>query len=269
MNYSSSVAPQRDPLPSAADAREPVLVRLGAQVRARRRQLALTLRELALAAGVSERFLVSVENGRGNVSVVRLDHIARALGTSAAALLEDDDPVAVAPSSGPVVALLGLRGAGKSTVGARAAARLGVPFVELDARIVERAGMSLEAIFSLHGADYYRRLEQREVEGLARDRGIAATGGGIVTNHATFERLRRDAVTVWLSATAEDHFNRVVAQGDVRPMANRSDAMAELRAILRARRALYERAHHVVDTSALGLDRSVDAVVRIARQARE
>jgi XRE family transcriptional regulator, aerobic/anaerobic benzoate catabolism transcriptional regulator len=242
-----------------------LLARLGARVRARRQALALTLRELAEAAGVSVRFLMSVEKGRGNVSVVRLDDIAHALDTSAAALL-GDDRAEVAPA-GNRVALLGLRGAGKSTIGARAAARLGIPFVELDAGIVERAGMSLEAIFSLHGADYYRRLEQQEVERLAQDSSAAvvATGGSIVTSHAAFERLRSAMVTVWLSASAEDHWERVVAQGDVRPMANRDDAMAELRAILRARRALYERADHVVDTSALGLERSVDAVVRLAR----
>lgn len=250
---------------STERARE-LLTRLGGRVRARRQALALTLRELSARAGVSSRFLVSVEKGEGNISVVRLDEIARALGTSAAALLGDDEPITVA---GRPLALLGLRGAGKSTIGAHAAARLDVPFVELDARIVERAGMSLEAIFSLHGADYYRRLEQQEVERLAQDGGaaIVATGGGIVTSHATFDRLRRSMVTVWLSATAEDHWERVVAQGDARPMANRDDAMAELRAILRARRALYERADHVVDTSLLGLERSVDAVVRIGRDA--
>lgn len=245
---------------------EALLHRLGARVRARRQALALTLRELALAAGVSERFLVSVEKGRGNISVVRLDDIAHALGTTVAALLGGEEPEIVA---GRQIALLGLRGAGKSTIGARAAARLGLPFRELDGCIVDRAGMSLEAIFSLHGAEYYRRLEQQEVERLAHDGGAAiiATGGSIVTSHATFERLRSAMVTIWLAARAEDHWERVVAQGDARPMADRSDAMAELRAILRARRALYERAEHVVDTSTLGLERSVDAVVRIAREA--
>jgi XRE family aerobic/anaerobic benzoate catabolism transcriptional regulator len=165
-----------------------------------------------------------------------------------------------------------LRGAGKSAVGQRVAARIGAPFVELDALIAERAGMSLEALFEMHGSDYYRRLERRELGRLLSQsspspHGVLATGGSIVTSHATFGVLRAGTTTVWLRASAEDHWNRVVAQGDVRPMSSRSDAMDELRAILRARRALYEQADHVVDTSVLGLERSVDAVVRIAREA--
>lgn len=249
----------------------PILDRLGQEIRRRRLALALTLRELAEQAGVSQRFLISVEKGRANISVVRLSEIAAALGTSAATLLAPERERVAQPSSAlrRTVALLGLRGAGKSTVGSRAAERLGVDHVELDGRVVERAGMTLASIFELHGGDYYRRLEGEVLEDLLETGPpcMVATGGGIVTNHATFERLRRDTVTVWLSATAEDHWNRVVAQGDVRPMANREDAMTELRSILRARRALYERAAHVIDTSALGLDRSVDALVKIAREA--
>lgn len=243
-----------------------LLKHLGAEVRRRRQDRALTLRELAAEAGVSQRFLVSVEKGEANISVVRLADVARALGTDPATLL--GGPVATV-EKGPLVALLGLRGAGKTTIGQRAAERLEQPFVELDARIVGRAGMGLEEIFSMHGADYYRRLEHGALEEiLSRGQGgLLATGGSIVTSHATFELLRSQAVTIWLRATAEDHWERVVAQGDARPMADRSDAMSELRSILRARRALYERAHHVVDTSGLGLERSVDAVVRVMRDA--
>lgn len=244
-----------------------LLKQLGAEVRRRRQDRALTLRELAAEAGVSQRFLVSVEKGEANISVVRLADVARALGTDPATLLGGPVQEAVAP--GPLVALLGLRGAGKTTIGRRAAERLEQPFTELDAEIVRRAGIELEAIFSMHGADYYRRLEHgalEEILGTGRG-GLLATGGGIVTSHATFELLRNQAVTIWLRASAEDHWERVVAQGDARPMANRSDAMSELRSILRARRALYERAHHLVDTSSLGLERSVDAVVRLVRDA--
>ncbi|MGK4007107.1 shikimate kinase [Sorangium sp. So ce1036] len=258
----------------------PILAHLGGRLRQRRTELALTLRELAQLAGVSERFLVQLEGGRANVSVARLEDIGRALGTSAAALLSTGELAAEAApgrSSGeaeagagaPLLALLGLRGAGKTTIGARAAARLGVPFLELDGLVSARAGMSLAALFEIHGNAYYRRLEREELARLegARARGVVATGGGLVTDPATFEQLRRAAVTVWLRATPEDHWRRVVEQGDARPMANRTDAMKELRALFQARRALYEQADFVVDTSALGLARSVDRVVKIAREA--
>jgi XRE family aerobic/anaerobic benzoate catabolism transcriptional regulator len=155
-----------------------------------------------------------------------------------------------------------------SDLGKRVAARLDVRFVELDALIAGRAGMTLESIFALQGADYYRRLEREQLEQLLDEQqaGVLATGGGLVTNHAAFDRLRSATTTVFLEASADDHWNRVVAQGDARPMANRESAMTELKSILRARRALYEQAEHVIDTTALGLERSVDAVVRITRE---
>ena len=247
-----------------------LLQRLGERVRARRGALALTLRELAEQAGVSQRLLVSLEAGRANISVLRLAAVARALGSQPAHLL-GDEPLA-APSTAPhrLVALLGLRGAGKSSIGARAAARLGLPFVELDELVASRAGMTLEALFALHGNDYYRKLEGSELDRLLAEprSGIVATGGSIVTHHANFGKLRANALTVFLRASAEDHYDRVAAQGDVRALAGDA-GMDELRAMLRARRALYEQAHHIVDTSALGLGRSVDAVVRIVREAEE
>jgi XRE family aerobic/anaerobic benzoate catabolism transcriptional regulator len=248
-----------------------IIERLAEKVRARRRALSLTLRELSEKAEVSQRFLVLLEGAQANISVVRLDALARALGTSASELLADSSsihPQALVPH-GKMVALLGLRGAGKTTIGSQAATRLEVPFVELDARIVDRAGMSLGEIFELQGMDYFRRIEREELERMMSTglRGMIATSGSVVTDHATFGLLRRATVTIWLSATPEDHWNRVIAQGDARPMANRADAMRELKALLRARRALYELADHVVDTSALGLDRSVDSVVKIAREA--
>lgn len=253
----------------------PILARLAERVRRRRRERSLTRRELAELAGVSERFLGMLEGGRGNISVARLDELARALGTSAAALIaEEGAPEGVAakapaPPRGPLFALLGLRGAGKSSIGAAAAARLGMPFLELDALVASRAGMSLAAIFEIHGAAYYRRLEREEVERLVTpgEAAIVATSGGLVAEHATFDLLRRRAVTIWLRATPEDHWRRVVAQGDARPMEGREGAMDELRALLRARRALYEQADHVVDTSALGQSRAIDRVVKIVREA--
>ncbi len=252
-----------------------ILERLASRVRERRKARAFTLRELASEAGVSERFLVLLEGGGANVSVVKLDEIARALGTTAAELIAEEEGEAResgprgAKSSSSWVALLGLRGAGKTTIGAKAAERLGVPFVELDKVVAQRAGMSLGEIFEMHGASYYRRLEREALERLVAQgaRGIVATGGGIVTDHANFERLRGAAATIWLKAKPGDHWDRVVAQGDARPMAQRPEAMSELRALLRARRALYEQADYVVDTSSLGLERSVERVVKIARRA--
>lgn len=250
---------------------DPLLERLGGRLRERRTERGFTLRDLAVRAGVSERFLISVEGGRANVSVVRLEAIGRALGTSASALLSegsDRHPNATdLPEEGPLVSLLGLRGAGKSTIGAAVSERLGVPFVELDAKVEERAGMSSGEIFELHGRAYYFRLERQELERLAATgrRAVVATAGSIVTDHASFELLLATTLTIWLKAKPEDHYQRVLAQGDARPMENRADAMLELRGLLKARRALYERAQHVVDTSALGLQRSVDRVVRIAR----
>jgi XRE family aerobic/anaerobic benzoate catabolism transcriptional regulator len=253
-----------------ASEQSPLLERLGTRVRERRKERALTMREVATTAEVSERFLVLLEAGRANVSVVRLEAIAAALGTTAGELLTEGTPQGPkAPALGPVVALLGLRGAGKTTIGTRAAARLEMPFVELDARIAERAGMSLGSLFEIHGLAYYRRLEREELERVleTKTQTLLATGGSLVTDHSTYGHLRRAAVTVWLRASAEDHWQRVVAQGDARPMANRTDAMKELRGLLRARRALYERAEFAVDTSSLGLERSIERVCKIARQA--
>jgi len=251
-----------------------MLQALGGEVRRLRERRGLTLRELSERSTVSLRFLSLLEKGQANISIERLVQLAEALGTRASVLLEVCEASErasardVAPSP-QVVALLGLRGAGKSAIGRQAAARLGLPFVELDALIAERAGISLEAIFTLHGPEYYRRLELAAVEEIAaRPRAqIVATGGGLVTHHAAFERLASFAATVFLRAKAADHWNRVVAQGDVRPMANRTRAMQELRAILRARRALYERAGHTIDTSALGLDASIEAVVALVRRS--
>jgi XRE family aerobic/anaerobic benzoate catabolism transcriptional regulator len=244
-----------------------ILTRLGAKVRALRQAQALTMRELATRAGYSERFLVMLEAGRTNVSVTRLADLASALSTTSADLL--GGPAPRAQGRIPLIALLGLRGAGKTAIGERVAARLGTDFVELDSLVAQRAGMSLGQLFEMHGQAYYRRLEREELErlALATRGGVLATGGSIVTDHATYNKLRASATTVWLRAKPEDHWARVVAQGDARPMANRSDAMKELRTLLRTRRPLYEMAEHVVDTSALGLERSVERVVRIAREA--
>jgi XRE family aerobic/anaerobic benzoate catabolism transcriptional regulator len=229
---------------------------LGSRARRLRGERGLTLKELARRSGLSQRFLVLVEAGRGNLSVRSLAGLAQGLGTTPAELL-------VGPGGEkelPVVALLGLRGAGKTSIGRRLARRLHVPFVELDRRIEEAAGLSLAEIFALHGEDYYRRLERETLQELLGEGRplVLATGGGIVTSPDTFALLRRGALTVWLRADPEDHWNRVVQQGDRRPMADHPQAMAELRRLLAAREPLYAEAALVVDTSG----READEIAR-------
>ena len=216
---------------------------LGRRVRALRKARALTIEAAAGAAGMSSRFLADVEAGRGNLSVVRLLGLARALGVPPARLLEGEGPRRVA--------LLGLRGAGKSTVGRLLAQRLGVEFEELDALVEEAAGLPLSELFAVHGEAYYRRVERECLLRLLRGPGgfVVAAGGGVVTDPETYALLAQGCTTVWLKARPEEHMARVAAQGDLRPMARRSDAMTELEGILARRAPLYARADHAVDTS--------------------
>ena len=236
-----------------------LLAALGRRTRAIRQERGWTLRDVAERSGLSPRFLVQLEAGRGNISVRRLGDVARALGTTAAALLSAAE---TAPPR--VVALLGLRGAGKTTIGRRLARNLRVPFVELDQRIEQAANLSLNEIFSLHGEQYYRRLEREVLEDLLNERRamVLAAGGGVVTSADTYALLRRSAVTIWLRATPEDHWNRVVRQGDRRPMANHPQAMADLRALLAAREPLYSTADHAIDTTAMTPDRVVRSIAK-------
>ena len=241
---------------------DPLLAGLGRAVRERRTLRGLTLRDLAERAGLSVRFLAQVESGQGNISVRKLSSLARALGTTPSELLSGPGGQAALPP----IALLGLRGAGKTTIGRRLARRLRVPFIELDRRIEEAAGLGLEEIFALHGEDYYRRLEREALERiLAEGRPAAlATGGGIVTHADTFALLRQQALTVWLRASPEDHWNRVVQQGDRRPMADHPEAMAELRRLLASRESLYAESAHTVDTSGRDPEDVVRAIEALA-----
>jgi XRE family aerobic/anaerobic benzoate catabolism transcriptional regulator len=234
-----------------------LLTALGQRARAQRLSRGWTLREIAERSGVSSRFLVQLEAGDANISVRRLADVARALDTTAAALLTTQKTLAR-----PVTALLGLRGAGKTTVGKRLARRRRVPFVELDKRVEQAADLSLGELFTLHGEDYYRRLERdvlREVLKEGRPM-VLATGGGLVTSAETFALLRASAVTIWLRARPEDHWNRVVRQGDKRPMADHPQAMADLRSLLSVREPLYALADHTLDTSSLDISGVVDAI---------
>ena len=234
-----------------------VLRIVAGRVRVARRARKLTIRDLAERSGVSVRFLVHLESGRGNISIKRLADLARALEMPPADLLRDDEEGQRRP-----IALLGLRGAGKTTIGKPLARELHVRFVELDRRIEKAADMSLSEIFSLYGDEYYRRLERETLaQLLAEGRStVLATGGGIVTSPDTYALLKQTAITVWLRATPEDHWNRVVSQGDRRPMADHPEAMADLRALLAARETLYASADYTINTSGRSTKAIVDEI---------
>jgi len=275
-----------------------LLKNLGERIRSGRRARHLTLDAFAKLVGLSRRFMTELELGRANVSLQGLAKVARALDVTAAALVApehvaaagrdellrlvemvperalDDARVAleklVAALPPPRrVALIGLRGAGKTTLGRAAAEHAGLRFVELDQMIEEQAGMPLSDLFTLHGETWYRQLEREALAKLAADARplVVAAGGGIVMAADTFELLRRHFVTVWLKATPEDHWNRVVEQGDRRPMQNQPAAMARLREILSERAPLYGLAHHTLDTSTLGEGRSLQQLEALVADA--
>lgn len=246
------------PSPSLGpDAR--ALEALGARVRELRHAANLTLAELAERTGLSARYLVSLEGGDGNISLLRLFELADALRVSAAELVAAAEKARQCDPTerSTTIALVGLRGAGKTSVGRALAKTLGTPFVELDGLIAERAGMTLSMIFEMHGEAYFRRLERETLEhvlGLGKPL-VLATGGSLVTADETYALLRRRTHTVWLKARAEEHWDRVVAQGDGRPMKGRANAMNELRALLKTRAPLYGLADVTVETGEAQVER--------------
>ena len=242
------------------------LATVGSAVRAHRERRGWSRRELATHSGVSERFLAQLETGLGNISLKRFAEVAHALGTTPSVLLAAAD----APGSVKPVALLGVRGAGKSAVGEALAKKLGMPFVELDQQIEEVAGLPLSEVFAVHGEAYYRRIEREVLTRLLASPAamVLATGGSIVNDPTNYALLRARCRTIWLHATAEDHWNRVVAQGDQRPMAENPHAFAELRALLTAREKLYARAEHTVETAGRRVPQVVAAIAEAIASPR-
>jgi len=264
---------------------------LGDRIREARARRGMTRKILARDSGVSERYLAQLEAGHGNISIMLLRHIAEAMGLPLTDLVreEPDRPVeltlliqtlgrlspkelvqarkllteafgaAVRSERRDRIALIGLRGAGKSTLGAALAKEYGVPYIELDREIERESGTSLSEVFDLYGQAAYRRYERRALEAVLEryDRAIIATGGSIVSEPATFDLLLSACFTVWLTATPEEHMARVVAQGDYRPMADNEEAMEDLRRILDGRSALYAKADATVETSGKSVEQSL------------
>jgi len=287
-----SSVPQSDTAYAAA-----FLGAIGREVRKNRAKRGMTRRQLAQASATSERYLAQIESGTGNPSVSVLRAIAQALDLPAAALLpetgvrtaelggildliaqvpERDLPGLVKEIEARValpgsadrarrIALVGLRGAGKSTLGRMLAQRLGWPFIELDRRVEEHYGASIPDLMEMAGTATFRRHERSALERLIAEHeaAVITTAGGIVSNIETYALLLRRTHTVWIKARPEEHMSRVMAQGDFRPMAQNRAAMADLVAILEARRADYARAEAQIDTSGDAVEQSFAKLLRV------
>jgi XRE family aerobic/anaerobic benzoate catabolism transcriptional regulator len=273
-------------LPQPAPVADDVFLRfLGSRVRELRSRRGMTRKMVARESDVSERHLAQLELGEGNVSIILLRRIANALNVSLIDLFAPDSPQSppsehkllietllqrIPPDRLPElaerlaqdfvtrdkarrsrIALIGLRGAGKSTLGAMLSQEMKIPFIELDSEIEKDAGMALPEIFSLYGQTGYRRIEKRVLDRVLRegDRVIISIGGGVVSEKETYDQLLASCFTVWIKAHPEDHMARVIAQGDFRAMAENDEAMEDLRQILEAREPLYRRADLHLETS--------------------
>ena len=267
---------------------------LGARVRAARLAAGLSRRVLSERSGVSQRYLAQIESGAGNISVARLFRVAQALDRPVEALLgggpvqtaETARLVALLQAAGPDqrrralqmlradktlgrksrLCLIGLRGAGKSTLGRMAGAALGLPFREINRDIEAACGMHIGEVMALYGTEGYRRLERHALERVVAetDAVVLAVAGGIVSEPRTYGYLLRQFHTVWLKANPYEHMERVRAQGDERPMAGNPKAMEDLVGILTSREALYAKAGHSVDTSGRGVEESLRDLMEVA-----
>ena len=260
---------------------------LGQRVRTMRALRGMSRKVLAKVSGISERYIAQLESGKGNVSIVLLRRVSNAMGAHLEDLIPSTEPapdwavirdllrkatpgqIAQAKDvlAGGVVsahrrhsfsgiALIGLRGAGKSTLGKMLAKKIGWSFVELNKEIEAQNGLSVAEIIALYGQEGFRRMEQAALTQLLarKELMVLATGGGIVSEPLTFDRVLSSFYTIWVKADPEEHMARVRRQGDLRPMADDRSAMAELRNILLSREPLYARATAVVDTAGLSVD---------------
>jgi XRE family transcriptional regulator, aerobic/anaerobic benzoate catabolism transcriptional regulator len=287
------------PLPSPV-AGEEVVASVGRLVRLSRAKRGMTRRQLAQASGASERYLAQIESGQGNPSVIILSGIADALElpitdllpranghpalvsrildvleragegelSAIAELIESRIGGAPAIDRGRRIALIGLRGAGKSTLGRRLADKLGLPFIELDRLVEQDYGAHIPDLIEMAGLATFRRYERACLERVVdqQEAAVIATAGGIVSNAETFALLLRRTHTVWIKARPDEHMRRVMQQGDLRPMAKSREAMADLVAILDARAPDYARAEAELDTSGDTVARSFEKLLRIAQR---
>lgn len=277
------------------DAESRFLEQLGQRVRTMRALRGMSRKVLAKVSDISERYIAQLESGKGNVSIVLLRRVSNAMGAHLEDLLPSVEPApdwqmfrdllrkatpvqiaqakellasASAPRRAPFcgIALIGLRGAGKSTLGRILAKKIGWSFVELNKEIEQQNGLSVAEIIALYGQEGFRRMEQAALQQLLsrNELMVLATGGGIVSEPLTFDQILSSFYTIWLKAEPEEHMARVRRQGDLRPMADDRSAMTELRNILLSREPLYSRAAAVVDTAGLSVDaaaaRLIDAV---------
>ena len=280
---------------NVTDDHDQFLALLGERVRAARSQRGMTRKILSAESTVSERYLAQLETGRGNVSIILLRQIATAMNLQLMDLVQEgpDRPVELSlileqltnldqeelidlhqflrqrytpfkEQSGRI-ALIGLRGAGKSTLGRALAKRLDRPFVQLNQFVEEAAGMSQGEIFDLLGQAAFRRLERQCLDQMieSHDLAVIETGGGIVAEAGTYERLLSTCHTIWLQAAPEEHMDRVAAQGDQRPMAGNRQAMDDLRQILAGRESLYRKASATLRTSGRTISNCLDELVEI------
>ncbi|MDH3667675.1 MAG: helix-turn-helix transcriptional regulator [Paracoccaceae bacterium] len=223
---------------------------VGARVRMARQDAGLSRRALSERSGISQRYLAQLESGAGNISIALLFRVAVALGTRIEALI-GGGATPSQPERARRICLIGLRGAGKSTLGRMAGEVTGLPFRELNQDIEEQTGLPVADVIALYGPEGYRKLERQALERVAAtvDNVILAAAGGVVSDPETYGFLLSHFHTVWLKATPEDHMRRVRAQGDERPMAGNPNAMAELVRILEGRETLYARADRTVSTA--------------------